>query len=104
MKLSTDTDVTAFVPEQQDALLAEMQAEALRVFQNAATAADSAAATTAFAQAATARNTLSDLIAQRRASCQRLPRIHDALGGNEQPDPPSNPSQSVRPQRHEFED
>jgi hypothetical protein len=68
MKFSTDTDVAAFVPEQQDALLAEMQAEALRGFQAAATLADRATATATFAQAAQARLSLVEILGARRRS------------------------------------
>jgi hypothetical protein len=72
MKFSTDTDVSTFVPEQQDALLAEMQGEALRDFQSAASLADRASATAAFAQAAKARTRLYPIVAARRAHKERF--------------------------------
>ena len=65
MKFSTPTDISKFDPEQQDALLAEMQAEALRDFQAASIIADRAKATTAFAHAAKARNNLLEIIGAR---------------------------------------
>jgi hypothetical protein len=68
MKLESDTDIVDFNPEQQDALLAEMQRDALRVFRSAVTIADRANATTAFADASRARLELVDFIGERRRS------------------------------------
>lgn len=62
MKLSTPTDVAEFEPEQQDALLAEMQKAALADFEAAATLTERASAVRAFADAAQARNNLADAV------------------------------------------
>jgi patatin-like phospholipase/acyl hydrolase len=89
MKFLTPTDVSKFDPEQQDALLAEMQQEALRILRAAdpermknvsserdrivmgrsieAAIQSSPAAATMFAQAAQARESLRETIEKRRA-------------------------------------
>jgi hypothetical protein len=66
--MKTNEDVTEFDYEQQDAILAEMQAAALVIFKGAGTAADCASAVTAFARAAKARESLNDILVQRRIS------------------------------------
>lgn len=71
MSFSENTDISSFSYEDQDALLAEMQRQALRDFRQAASVADRAHATTAFAQAAKARQKLAGIIGARRAN-QRL--------------------------------
>jgi hypothetical protein len=71
MKFSTNTDVSLFDAEGQDALLAEMQQQALIDFQAAATIADRASATAAFAHATKARETLLDILGPRRAAAKR---------------------------------
>jgi hypothetical protein len=71
MKFSTNTDVSLFDAEGQDALLAEMQQQALSDFQAAATIAERTSATTTFAQASEARMTLLDILGPRRAAAKR---------------------------------
>ena len=72
MKLATKTDITEFDPEQQDALLAEMQRQALADFESAATVAERGLATRAFADATAARSGLAESVARIRH--QRLVR------------------------------
>jgi len=66
-QFSTNTDVRDFNPEQQDALLAEMQAGALKTFQRSHTpGADWQWAANMFARATEARAALSPVLAEWR--------------------------------------
>lgn len=67
MATATDKDISGFDPDQQDAILAEMQAAALVIYRGAGTSADFAHAVTAFARAAKARVALRPSIYQRWA-------------------------------------
>jgi hypothetical protein len=67
MKFQTPTDVKDFDPEQQDTLLAEMQAEAIAMFSvSEKTFADRTAAASLFAEAAKARTALQGAVAGAR--------------------------------------
>lgn len=70
MSFAENIDISSFDYEQQDALLAELQRQALRDFKAAASVADRAHATAAFAQAAKARRELDDVLGARRARTQ----------------------------------
>jgi len=60
-------DFSKFSHEQQDAVLAEMQARARQDWKDAATVADRSSAVTAFSQATRAREKLYGVIAKRQA-------------------------------------
>ncbi len=62
MSLPVNTDVATFDCEQQDAILAEMQSNALAAYRAAASLADRAAATQMFADAAQARCALKPFV------------------------------------------
>ncbi len=67
MEFTTPTDVRKFVPGQQDALIAEMQAQALRDFQSAAMLADRERAVAALSQGVQARAILDEIVGRRSA-------------------------------------
>lgn len=86
MSESQDTSLARFDYEEQDALLSQMQAQALRDFHSAATIAERSCAVVAFSEAARGRHVLAGPIAEMRHDAYResvrrkaFPEVYESL-------------------------